>query len=178
MSPAQNPPRTIEASMFTLRILYVALLACVGIYGFISYVLAAQPGPNAPAPVLLYALIGVAAATTVVLPVLRGRLLPPTRSPSSLAESATTGPLGEAGGRAAGRYFTACIISWALSESIAIDGLILVQLSHQLVHYLGFAAGALVNFALYRPSADFLAGAVRAAESQETDSNRIDSKSI
>jgi hypothetical protein len=168
----------MEAGMFTLRILYAALLLCVGIYGFVSYVFAAQPGPNALPPVLLYVFIAVAAATTVLIAVLRARLLPPARPPSSLAETATTGPLGEAGGRAAGRYFTACIISWAFCESIAIYGLIIVQLSHQLVHYFGFAAGALVNFTLYRPSADFLAGAVRAAESEETHSNRSDSKSI
>jgi hypothetical protein len=164
--------------MVTLRILYVALLLCVGIYGGVSYVFAMQLGAGAMPPVFLYALVAVAAATTVVIPVVRARMLPPTRPPSSLAEAAITGPLGEAGGRAAGRYFTACIISWALCESIAIYGLVLVQLSHQLVHYFGFAAGALFNFALYRPSAEFLAGAARAAESQRTDLNLGNSKSI
>jgi hypothetical protein len=50
-----------------------------------------------------------------------------------------------------GKYMTTCILSWALSESIAIYGLVLAFLTHNLVYYFIFLAPAATLYLILRP---------------------------
>lgn len=50
-----------------------------------------------------------------------------------------------------GAYQTTCILSWGLTESIAIYGFVLAFLTHDLTYYLYFAPPAIVLFLVLRP---------------------------
>ncbi len=49
------------------------------------------------------------------------------------------------------KYFSTCILSWAMSEAVAIDGFVLTMLSHQLMYYAIFAAPSVILYLLFRP---------------------------
>jgi hypothetical protein len=150
----------IENAVRITRILYLALLVSVGMYGAIIFVITNNQTPKELDPTMLYALAGAAVTTMVMIVVLRGKLLPPTREAHSLNEPI---PEGENVQKALGRVFTASILTWALCESIAIYGLVLSFVSFQPKYFLGFAAASLVNFVIYRPQKELILGAARAA---------------
>ena len=60
------------------------------------------------------------------------------------------------------RYLTATIVSAALSESIAIFGLVLTMVTRDTWYVLGLGALGLVNLLLYRPTAETLRNLLRA----------------
>jgi F0F1-type ATP synthase membrane subunit c/vacuolar-type H+-ATPase subunit K len=150
----------IENAVRITRMLYLALLVSVGTYGLIVFLITNNQTPKELDPIMLYALAGAAATTMVMIVVLRGKLLPPTREAHSLSEPI---PEDEQVKQALGRLFTASIITWALCESIAIYGLVLSFISFQPKYFLGFAAASLVNFVIYRPQKELWLGAARAA---------------
>jgi F0F1-type ATP synthase membrane subunit c/vacuolar-type H+-ATPase subunit K len=151
----------IEQSQRTMTILFFALMASVGMYGFILLqVTQGQTPKEIDPPAFLYALIVVALAQMAFIPVLRRIMLPPMREARSLDE-----PVPEGGKvqQALQKLQTASIVSWALCESIAIYGLLLAFLSFQMKYFFPFAAVSLVNFLIYRPRREQLLGAARAA---------------
>ena len=50
-----------------------------------------------------------------------------------------------------GSYWTVSILSWGLSEAVAIMGFVLSVMTHELIYYAIFAAPAVVLFILFRP---------------------------
>jgi hypothetical protein len=159
-----NPARVRR----TVQILYLALLVSLAMYAFIAYQVTQQAtAVSEVAPLFVYALVAVALAVSTTIPLLRRAMLPSMKAATSLGEAAPAqGPDSRA---AVARYQTAQIVSWALAESIAIDGLILTFISHDLRYYLGFVAAALANFALYRPRADDVESILRAAAPNPAD---------
>lgn len=148
----------IEQRVFTLKILYFALVMSTCIYGAIAFVVARTP--LRMEMVIAYALGGCALMIMGIIPVLRSRVMPPTREAHSLDEKV---PENDAVAAALQKYFTACILSWALCESIAIFGLVLSFLSGEPKYFVPFGALSLVNFAIYRPSREQLLSVARAA---------------
>jgi F0F1-type ATP synthase membrane subunit c/vacuolar-type H+-ATPase subunit K len=147
--------------IFTFRMIYLALVATLGIYGVIAWMQTQRGEPVRPVePMFLYALGGVALLQMVMIPFLRRMLMPPLKAPTALSDDPSID--GEAAEGAIAKLFAANIISWALCESIAIFGLVLVFLSLDFHYYPPFAAAALLNFLFYRPSLDDLQAAVRA----------------
>ncbi len=157
---------TLQPTLRTQVILYGALLACVPIYGVMGYLMAHAATAGVPVPVpmpmpipIIVGLGAVALFETALLPFLRQRLLPPAEGGVSLDESFDLVRAAEA----LARLQVAQIVTWAICESIAILGLVLVVMTHDLRYFFGFGALALLNFALYRPSLERIAGVVRAA---------------
>jgi hypothetical protein len=152
---------SIEAVVRTQWILWGALTSSLGIYFVLANVLATAPGAAPVEPVLVYALGGVAATLFALIPIVRGKMLPPMRAPASLGEALPTmnGP-----SPALAKLQAALIVSWAMCEAIAIFGLVLVVLSHQTRYFFYFAPLALVGMVLYRPSVDRAAEVLRAEQ--------------
>jgi len=155
--------QSLEQRFSSIRIIYLALIASLGLYGFVAYENASRMAPHALEPTFLYALIGVAAMEMVGIVFLRRMMLPPMQAARSLDDRVALE--GVAASSAVGKYFTTSIISWALCESIAIYGLVLVFLSGDFRYYAPFAGVSLLNFLFYRPSIDDLQAAVRSARS-------------
>jgi len=151
-----------------LSLIYLALVGTLGVYGLAAYQMLAKARRAADMPmVLAYALMAVAVVETIlVIPLLRRMFLPPTREAASLDDRA---PTGEAVTAALARLSVAQIITWAMCESIALYGFVLVVMSHDLRYYFGFAALSLLNFLIYRPSEALSLGVARAA-AHEADS--------
>ncbi len=117
----------------------------------VAFVVIQQPG-SVPAqlPVLfVYALAGVAAMTTLALPLLRRVLLPPIPGESVGPVDGAPAPQ-----NLWSRYQTGNIICWALCESIGIYGLMLTIMSHDIRYAAGFTGLSILNMALYRPRGD------------------------
>jgi hypothetical protein len=148
----------IEQRILTLRILHFALLMSVGMYAFVLWQVHPPQNPL-PAPIL-YAFGVVALGIMVMIPVLRGKLLPPMREAHSLDEKLPEGP--QVSGALA-KLFAASIVSWAMCESIAIFGLMASFMSGDLKYFFAFAGVSLVNFVIYRPSREQLLSVARAA---------------
>jgi F0F1-type ATP synthase membrane subunit c/vacuolar-type H+-ATPase subunit K len=154
----------IEERQRVFTIIYLALVSSLGIYGFLAFqVFAKQPGAGALEPIFAYALMGMGVMVMLTIPFLRRMMMPPTREANSLSEALP--PPGAAVSQAFARLFTASIITWALCESIAIFGLVLVVMSHDPRYYAGFAGVSLLNFIVYRPSGELLRSVARAAAS-------------
>lgn len=150
----------IDARFRTITILHLGLVASIGIYGFVLFQATLGQTPRDLDPVMLYTLAGISLAMMVVIPVLRGKMLPPMRAARSLDEPV---PEGDKVDAAAGKLFTASIVTWALCESMAIYGLVLSFTSYQMKYFLPFAALSLLNFLIYRPRKEQLLAVARAA---------------
>lgn len=157
------PEQSLEQRFFAIRIIYLALVLTLGVYGFVAYQNVTRASPHALDPTLLYALIGVAVMEMVGLPFLRRMLLPPMAPPRSLDDKVAIE--GAVANTAFAKYFTTNMITWAICESIAMYGLVLVFMSGDVRYYGPFACVALLNFLVYRPSLDDLQAVVRAAKS-------------
>lgn len=139
----------IESALRLSRILFTAMLASTLVYVGIAFALVRLRDPAAPIPQptlasapltnpLFLALAGMAAVMLVITPIVRARVLPARGS----------GPAKQA----LAKIRAADILSWALTEVIAIFGLILTFLSYELVFVLGFAGVSAVAMLAYAPS--------------------------
>lgn len=148
------PPRGDTASaLLTLRILHAAMMVSIGIYGMVLLMVtragpAGDPVPAAeielraprgepPGDVLTLALAAVAAVTILAVFFIRARW---ARAKTSRLE-----------------YFTLCILLWALAESIAVYGLVLGFLHHDLMPFVPFAAVSLLVMVFLAPRKSHLA---------------------
>jgi hypothetical protein len=164
--------RRVARSLSNARLIYMALLASLVIYGGIAFMVAGGAGtpsaksgepvatalPAASQHLMLIVFAVVSAVVTIGgIPLLRHLLLPARRPPAG------TGARSELG-VALGRLLSAHVGTWALAESIAVYGLILAFLSYQPLYYIGFAVLAAANFALYPPRADLWSEVAAASE--------------
>jgi F0F1-type ATP synthase membrane subunit c/vacuolar-type H+-ATPase subunit K len=142
--------------------IHLALIGMLGVYGLVAFLVLAKSARPTHMPTLFaYALSAVAAfEIIVVIPFLRRMFYPPTRPPTSLDDRA---PTCDAVSGALARLSSAQIVVWAMCESIAIYGVVLVSLSHDTRYYLGFGLASLVNLLWYRPSDELALGVARAA---------------
>jgi F0F1-type ATP synthase membrane subunit c/vacuolar-type H+-ATPase subunit K len=130
-------PVTAAQRIQVPRIIHLALMASVGIYGFIGWTLTKQPLTTAvPPPQLWWVFAALVLGETALLPILRPRLFPTEATPPKERLQ---------------KLFSASILTWALCESMAIFGLVGVMLTHELNWFWGFLAASLVNFVLYAP---------------------------
>ena len=144
----------------TLTILYVALMGALGMYAYVAFMIAGAQEPRPLPDIMLPVFIAMGAGAMVMIPILRGKLLPPMKEATSLND---TVPENEQTRAATAKLFSASIVTWALCESIAIYGLVLSFMTAEPKYFLGFAAASLVNFLIYRPRKEQLLGAARAA---------------
>jgi hypothetical protein len=132
-----------------LRIIWMAFLASVGLY-VAAFFAVSMAGPAANPPVLavlrplfwsLAAAIGVASLWW------RRRCLARSASPIAPVPGGDTLPA------SLGRAGTDCVMAWAMSEAVAVLGLVLGLLSHEVDDFLPMAFAAIVLLYLHRPSA-------------------------
>jgi F0F1-type ATP synthase membrane subunit c/vacuolar-type H+-ATPase subunit K len=141
---------SIDEMLRVQRIIHSALMTSVVVYGLIGYVTGRAPSGAPLPPAMLYTLGGVALVVMVQIPFLRRRLLAPAEPTSS----APARP-------AMVRLFNGQILTWALCEAIALFGLILTLMAHDLRYVLGFGALSLLNFFIYRPTAALIEDVMR-----------------
>jgi len=148
----------LEARLQVLRVLWFAQLASVGIFTVVCALLAHAGTLGVDDPTLAGSLrrLFVILAFTFVLVASWWR--------RSFVESPANPvylPVDRGGGRYGvvpstailGRLQVNCIIVWALSEGVAILGLVLGVLSRDLVEFLPFAAVAVALLYIHRPTA-------------------------
>jgi hypothetical protein len=124
MEPADN--QSVETSLRQLRIIHAAMLASIVLYAFISY---RAPFRPAPQPMIIYAIAAVCVADFAIIVVLRSKLLPR----SGMISSTESDPK-----IVLARWRSACIVTWAMCEAIALFGLVL--------RYMGFAITQVIWF--------------------------------
>jgi hypothetical protein len=125
------------------KLVWWALLASLGIYAVLPFTeaLGGSP-PPAAAPALVPALGLVAAGLATLTLVIRRRWLeqPLRRGDLDLATAA-----------GAQRFLTTCLLTWVLSESIGIYGLVLFFLTRDRRPLLSFVAAAALLLLHHRP---------------------------
>jgi hypothetical protein len=122
-----------------LKIIHLALIASVVIYGGIAFAISAQPTATPhqrPGDLLLYVLAGVAATVLVVVaPMMHRTLMPPPDERDAKVD----------------KVRSASIVTWALCESAAINGLIAALLYREPLYYLPFGAAAIAGMIVFAP---------------------------
>jgi hypothetical protein len=150
-------------SLRVSRILWGALLASMAIYVVIANVIVNAPGSKVPMPELAGAptsqplFLALAFVSVVELAMgvfLRGRFMPVRRKTDTSPRDVD---------KALQRLRAAEIIGWAFCEAVAINGLILTMLSHELVFSLGFTGVGALGMLALAPSARIVDEVVRAA---------------
>jgi hypothetical protein len=131
--------QSIETSLRQLRIIHAAMLFSIVLYAFISLRAPARP---VPPPTVLYAFMFVTLADVGLILVLRNKLL------------ASSGPLSSGqsdDSLVIARWRSACIITWALCESIALFGLVLRYMGFAMTQAMIFFVAGFVLMALFAP---------------------------
>jgi F0F1-type ATP synthase membrane subunit c/vacuolar-type H+-ATPase subunit K len=158
------PPRGDPASaLLTLRIIHAAMIVSIALYGMVLLMVtragpAGEPVPSSeielraprgepPGPVFTIALAAVALVTIAAIFVIRARKLPRTGKQALFDEGGARRPAH----RPRTEYFTLCILTWAMAESIAIYGLVLGILHHALLPFVPFALVSLLVMVLLAP---------------------------
>lgn len=165
-----NPTRALLAPrMLVLRILHAALVASLAIYVVVGKLAFGTPDPDAPAPptyetmqVIFWMLAAIGGSMLVGIPFIRARLMPrraPLR-PNANPITEVTRPAG----MAIKRYLNASLMTWALCESVAIYGLVLMFMMRDVWPYPIFAVPAAAMMFYYRPTPAELESVVRAAQ--------------
>jgi hypothetical protein len=137
MQPADKV--SVETSLRQMRIIHAAMLISIVLYAFISLRL---PVHVAPQPTILYGIAFAAVANVGVIFVVRNRLLS-TPGPISSPQQNNQGVLA--------RWRTACIVTWALCEAIALYGLVLHFIGFQMSQSLFFFIVGFVLMLLFAP---------------------------
>jgi hypothetical protein len=125
-----------------LWLIWGSLLAFIGFYGVLTQVIEVSNEMESGTLTTMTFTLGIFAAGEIpVIWVLR-RMTFWSRLEDGVFEDS------EAVGQA---YFTACILSWALCESIAIYGFVLAFLSGDVIYYIPFAAIGASLMVVFRP---------------------------
>ncbi len=136
-----DQPRTIG----TLRILHGALVLSILIYGGIAYYLATSGSLQASmgaeqARILTIVLGALGAAELIGVFIFRGRALEAVKTkPDPMAA-----------------YFVISIISWALTEAVAIYGLVLTIVRADVTFFYPFGGASLLVMLLFAPRQEHL----------------------
>ena len=114
-----------QAHIQIIWIIYGALIMSQFMYGFVGGFIIEGPKEPSTDLILPMALAGVALTTSIITFVV-GKFIP-------------------------GPYLTQCIIKWALTESIAVYGLVLVMLTGNTTFLFGFLLWSLALMAVHAP---------------------------
>jgi len=128
----------------SIRIVWLALVASLLVYGAIPFVL---PLPGEPAAVLVplvAALVFVALATALATMVLRRVAITGPLASGALDPATKTG---------AGRVLAISVVLWALCESIGVYGLVLFFLYRELALFYPFLLVAMALMLFHAPRA-------------------------
>jgi F0F1-type ATP synthase membrane subunit c/vacuolar-type H+-ATPase subunit K len=150
------------SQLLTLRIVHAAMMASIAVYGLVLLTVtrggpAGEPVPASeielsaprgepPGPMFTIVLAVVAAITAAVLFYIRARALPRPRHPRLYDEASPAPPR-----RARLEYFTLCVLTWGMAESIAVYGLVLGFLHHAILPFVPFAAASLLLMLVLSP---------------------------
>ncbi len=135
------------------KIIFGALMVSIPIYMFLGQLICSRgEAPKAPEQfqLLIYIFTGLSGLLLLGIPIIRRFLMPPRATePARLGaeESIST----EAFQPLFQKFFSASIISWALSESIAIYGLVITFLLHDVQYIVGFGLLGMFSMSLYFP---------------------------
>jgi hypothetical protein len=156
---------TITQMWRSAKIVHVALLVSLAIYGVIvvvatrSTIVAKQTAD----PMIFVIAFGVASlAIQLAIPILRKKNLP-ERQPSGGPVDTDHRP-DENESRALNRLRSACILTWAMCEAVAIFGVVLGFLFRDPLYYAPFGAVGALSMVLYAPTRALLESVVRAAQ--------------
>jgi F0F1-type ATP synthase membrane subunit c/vacuolar-type H+-ATPase subunit K len=157
--PSRGDP---ASQLLTLRILHAAMMASIAVYGLVLLTVtrsgpAGEPVPASeielsaprgepPGPIFTIALAVVAAITAAALLYIRARALPHRHRPGLYDQASPAPPR-----RARLEYFTLCVLTWAMAESIAVYGLVLGFLHHAILPFVPFAAASLLLMLVLAP---------------------------
>ena len=162
---AETDKEQIEKSFSILRIIWAAMLVTLIIYLFICYQFGdqiQQPSLSQfPLATLRNILYGVAAVTLLLSHFLRRFML--TGRLGSSGATALKSPSHSNISSVLGKYATALIVSLALSESIAIFGLVLFFLGDDYQTLYFFVGISAIAMFFYRPKKEELEEMIRAA---------------
>lgn len=150
------------SQLLTLRIVHAAMMASIAVYGLVLLTVtrsgpAGEPVPASeielsaprgepPGPMFTIALAVVAALTAAAVLFIRARALPRRRRPGLYHEASPAPPR-----RLRLEYFTLCVLTWAMVESIAVYGLVLGFLHHAILPFVPFAAASLLLMLVLSP---------------------------
>ena len=162
---AETDKERIEKSFLILRIIWAAMLGTLLIYLFICYQFGDQirqpSGSQFPLATLRNILYGVAAVTLLISHFLRRFML--TGRPGSSRPTPRTSSSQSDISPILGKYAVALIVSLALSESIAIYGLVLFFLGDDYQTLYFFVGISAIAMFFYRPKKEELEELIRAA---------------
>jgi F0F1-type ATP synthase membrane subunit c/vacuolar-type H+-ATPase subunit K len=168
MAPPTSTRQFLAPHLRTLRILHAALVASLAIYVVVGKLSFGAPDPAAPPPptfesmqLIFMVLAFIGASMFVGIPLIRRRLMPPLARLRPNADPILE--LGRGDGPAIRRYFNASIMTWAMCESIAVYGLVLMFMMRDVWPYPIFAVPAAALMFYYRPSATEFEAVIRGA---------------
>lgn len=131
-----------------LHLIWIAFLVAVVAYTPVPWVIIAEGADRAPAPPpgmrsgLHWAALGAAASSLVAKRWWTNSLLAAVRTPSGVP----------VGADAWARLRSGCVVTWALSEAVALIGLTLALIARRPLDAVPFAAGAALLLYLHRPA--------------------------
>ncbi|MBI5027212.1 MAG: hypothetical protein HZC12_10910 [Nitrospirae bacterium] len=159
----QTEKGTLEKGMFTLRVIWIAMLVSLGFYVIIAnYVAEKMPSifrgyPVAYFPYILYA---ISAVELLIIRYIRKAVLSPQRisKMSGLTPPASV----SSQQRAIAIYTQASIITWAIAESISVYGLVCFLLAEDYRSFYGLVIAAFMTIYFYRPKMEELTELLKA----------------
>jgi len=162
-SPSDDRNAAVAAVLKVPRLVHLALMACVPVYGFVVHVLAAEVEVEGEPDRMVLATIALLAAVIVgvALPFLRRRLLPVRMRARHAADRVVVSD--EQAREVARRSFSGWVATWAICEAVAVLGFAASMISMQpTVHFWPFAAVSLLLFVIHRPRGEWIEEVVRA----------------
>lgn len=141
--------------LVVLRIVHVCMVVTILVFGGLMAIVTHPAGDamvgtsvpvrGAPPPFLTPLMAALAAATLIAVALVRRRMaIIRERGSAAAAAGTESAP-------SASRLFVPAILSWALAESIAVDGLVLGIAHRAMAQFLPFAAVSLVVLLLLWP---------------------------
>ncbi|MGO9118842.1 MAG: hypothetical protein ACLQPD_14685 [Desulfomonilaceae bacterium] len=146
-----NEQAVVDKGWPVIWIISAAMFGAVVVYTVISYLMAGMPFipvSSAPVEMIRYIFILLAAVALVLAYFLRKTMLAARSAKSSVQAGAAPSFFGQ--------YMTALIISFAISEAIAILGLSLLFLGEGLPIVYAFMAVSALSMFFFRPDRDEL----------------------
>lgn len=148
----------IRKAMLPLRVLSAGLMAACLVYVGIGYVVSSSGAGQPLEPVMVYVIGAVALGCLGAIPFLRRVLMPPMSDTSPGMDAAP-----DLADKAVAQVMAGTIISLAMAEAVAIFGLVLTFISHDVRYVAGFAAVGLAVMAFFFPRESLLESALNAA---------------
>jgi F0F1-type ATP synthase membrane subunit c/vacuolar-type H+-ATPase subunit K len=146
-----------RANLQTLKLIWLALLFCLGIYALLPPLLRLpQSDTVAQFQAVLFVALGAVAIVTVVAVLMIRRL--------GLVGPLARGELDPDTPEGRSRAFLVTVITWALSESVALYGVVLYLLFHDAVHLYPFLLLALGLLLLQAPRETTFSGGRRPSD--------------